>query len=111
MNQRSNQMKVKRKWIGQTRSRSLEMGTVLLISPDEGGGSQAVPAIDDQICLHVSGDKFPAQILNASGELLALDMMKGPTLFLEPVPIGHPAHGEHLAVGVPSSVWKVTSVQ
>jgi hypothetical protein len=97
-------------WIGQIKSRSLEMGTVVLISPNSSVESEAVPSNNDQLCLHMSGEKIPAAIVNVSDKLLAINMMKGPTLFLEPVPVGHPAHGERSAAGVPTSVWKVTSV-
>jgi hypothetical protein len=97
-------------WIGQVKSRSLEMGTVVLISPEDSADTEAVPSINDRLCIHVSGEKFPAAIVNASADLLAINMMKGPTLFLEPVPVGHPAHGERSAPRVPTSVWKVTSV-
>lgn len=69
-----------------------------------------MPSSNDQLCIHVSGETFPAAIVNASVEVLAINMMKGPTLFLEPVPVGHPAHGERSAPGVPTSVWKVTRV-
>ena len=86
------------------------MGTVVLISPEDGTENQSVPSENDQLCIHVGGEKFPAAIVNASAELLAINMMKGPTLFLEPVPVGHPAHGDRSAPGVPTSVWKVTSV-
>ena len=86
------------------------MGTVVLVSPDGSAETDALPSINDQLCFHMSGEKFPAAIVNASAELLAINMMKGPTLFLEPVPVGHPAHGERSAAGVPTSVWKVTSV-
>ena len=100
-----------RSWIGQTKSRSLEMGTVLVISPEDRAETESVPTENDKLCIEVSGEKFQAAIVNASGELLAVNMMKGPTLFLEPVPAGHPAHGERSTPGVPASVWKVTSVR
>ncbi|UVC12350.1 hypothetical protein IHQ71_30515 (plasmid) [Rhizobium sp. TH2] len=99
-----------RSWIGQTKSRSLEMGTVLLISPEDRAETESVPTENDKLCIEVSGEKFQAVIVTASGEMLAVNMMKGPTLFLE-LPAGHPAHGERSAPGVPTSVWKVTSVR
>jgi hypothetical protein len=100
-----------RNWIGQTKSRSLEIGTVVLISPVESTESECAPSANDQLCIHVSGEKFPAAFVNANSERLAINMMKGPTLFLEPVPVGHPAHGERSAPGIPTSVWKVTSAR
>jgi hypothetical protein len=100
-----------RSWIGQTKNHSLELGTVLLISPRDAEQTGSAPASNDTLCIHVSGEKFGADIVNASGDLLAINMMKGPTLFLEPVPAGHPAHGERSAPGVPTSVWKVTNVR
>lgn len=87
------------------------MGSVLLISPDDSSETESIPSMEDQLCINVSGEKFPAAIVNASVELLAINMLKGPTLFLEPVPIGHPAHGERSAPGIPTSVWKVTRVR
>jgi len=99
-----------RKWIAQIKSRSLELGTVILFSPEDSAEIESVPSTDDQLCIHVGGEKFPAAIVNASAELLAINMMKGPRLVLEPVPAGHPARGERSAPGVSTSVWKVTNV-
>jgi hypothetical protein len=111
MTPHANRGKVGRQWIGKIKSRSLEMGTVVLISAEGSTETDAtIPRETDHFCIHISGEKFPAAIVNVSAELLALNMMKGPTLFLEPVPVGHPAHGERSAPGVPTSVWKVTSV-
>jgi hypothetical protein len=100
-----------RSWIGQTKNHSLELGTVLLISPQETGEIGSTPSSNDKLCIHISGEKFASDIVNASDELLAIKMMKGPTLFLEPVPVSHPAHGERSAPDVPTSVWKVTDVR
>jgi hypothetical protein len=99
-----------RNWIGQTKSRSLEMGTVILISPVESTESEAAPSTNDQLFIHVSGEKFPASCLQAGPMRMAINLNKGPTLILEPVPAGHPAHGERSAPGIPTSVWKVISV-
>jgi hypothetical protein len=74
-----------RNWIGQTKSRSLEMGTVVLISPAESTERESTPSTNDQLCIHVSGEEFPAAFVNASAERLAINMVKGPTIFLEPV--------------------------
>ena len=111
MDHQANRGRGVRSWIGQTKSRSLEMGSVLLISPEDSGEAEATPSTNDQLCVHLSGEKFPASIVNASAELLAINLRKGPTLFLEPVPIHHPAHGERTAPGTPTSVWKVTGVR
>jgi len=99
-----------RHWVGQTKSRSIEVGTILLVSSDDITDTQCIPSSVDQLCIHVSGEKRPATIVNASAELLAISLPKGPTLRLEPVAAGHPAHGERSAPGVPTSVWKVASV-
>lgn len=98
-------------WVGHTKSRSIEMGSVIVVSSDDSNESAPVPSGNDHLCIHVSGEKFPAIVISTGDELLALNLLKGPTLFLEPVPVGHPAHGEHAAPGTSSSVWKVISVR
>jgi hypothetical protein len=110
MTLQTNRVRGVSRWIGQIKSRSLEVGTTVLISPENSAQTEAVPSENDQLCIHISGEKLPAAIVSASPELLAVNMMKGPTLFLEPVALGHPAHGERSSPGVPTSVWKVTSV-
>lgn len=111
MEQQATRIKGKRSWIGQTKSRSLELSSVLLISPEDSSKTESIPSTNDQLCIHVSGEKFPASIVNASAELLGISLMKGPTRLLEPVPVGHPAHGERTAPGIPTFVWKVTDVR
>jgi hypothetical protein len=54
MKLQANRRKVMRSWTGQTKSRSLEMGTVLLISPEDRAETEPVPTENDKLCIEVS---------------------------------------------------------
>lgn len=97
-------------WTAETRSRSLEIGSILQIIPSDADGSASIPAVSDQLCINVAGEKFPASIADGSPEYLTISLLKGPMLFAEPVAVGHPAHGERQSLGIPTSLWRVVRV-
>jgi hypothetical protein len=99
-----------RNWTGHIKGRSLQVGTILLISSDNSDEPGSIPLVTDRVCIHVTGEKFPAAVVSVNADMLTIHLIKGQVLGLKPVPVGHPAHGERSAPGVPTSVWKVTNV-
>ena len=99
------------KWLGQTNSRAIELGTVIHIHADGEAVPAPLPDTDDMLCIVISGESCPATVLTASEHNITVSLVKGPALALEPVPAGHPAHGEFSAPGVPVSVWRIARVE
>ena len=99
------------KWLGQTNSRAIELGTVIHIHADGEAVPAPLPDTDDMLCIVVSGETCTATVRAASEARITVALVKGPSLALEPVPAGHPAHGEFSAPGVPVSVWRIAKVE
>jgi len=93
-----------KQWSAETRSRSLEIGSILQVMPSGSCEGEAFPAPNDQICISVAGEKFLAEFMDVSAVYLAISLVRGPTLFLEPVASGIPpaANGTRLEFPPPS---------
>jgi hypothetical protein len=95
---------------GQTTSRVIELGVIIHISATDVTEALDFPAVHDEICIIVCSEEIPGTVKEATELSLLISLDSGSLLAMEPVPAGHPAHGEFSTLGEPTTVWKIARI-